>query len=119
MQVPRHDPTSSYAQGLEGKEISLSSSRGRKTSLTSPFIDQALALKFRLLSIGFTSARSDDECNGDIASTDLDVVFHNARHLSCPIWRTLALDAPADASTLRSVSSYPSSTSQRIEAAYG
>jgi len=81
--------------------------------------NQALALKFRLLSIGFTSARSDDECNGDIASTDLDVVFHNARHLSCPIWRTLALDAPADASTLRSVSSYPSSTSQRIEAAYG
>src|SRR5215831_18136500 len=35
---------SSYAQGLEGKEISLPSSRGRKTSLTSPLIDQAIAL---------------------------------------------------------------------------
>jgi len=34
--------TSSHAQGLEGKEISSPSSRGRKMSLTSPLIDQAL-----------------------------------------------------------------------------
>ena len=31
---------SSHAQGLEGKEISSPSSRGRKMSLTSPLIDQ-------------------------------------------------------------------------------
>jgi len=37
--------TSSHAQGLEGKEISSPSSRGRKMSLTSPLIDQAIALK--------------------------------------------------------------------------
>jgi len=31
-----------HAPGLEGKEISSPSSRGRKMSLTSPLIDQAL-----------------------------------------------------------------------------
>src|ERR1700747_2189027 len=34
---------SSHAQGLEDKEISSPSSRGRKMSLTSPLIEQALA----------------------------------------------------------------------------
>jgi hypothetical protein len=43
MQDPRHDPNaSSSAQGLEGKEISSPSGRGRKMSLTSPLIDQAI-----------------------------------------------------------------------------
>jgi hypothetical protein len=36
--------SSSHAQGLEGKEISSPSGRGRKMSLTSPLIEQALAL---------------------------------------------------------------------------
>jgi hypothetical protein len=35
--------TSSHAQGLKGKEIPSPSSRGRKMSLTSPLIDQAIA----------------------------------------------------------------------------
>jgi hypothetical protein len=34
-----------HAQGLEGKEISSPSGRGRKMSLTSPLIDQAITLK--------------------------------------------------------------------------
>ena len=42
---PARPDLSSHAQGLEGKEISSPSSRGRKTSLTSPLIDQAIALK--------------------------------------------------------------------------
>ena len=33
--------------------------------------NQAIALKFRLLSIGFTSARSDDERNRDVSLTDI------------------------------------------------
>jgi len=33
----------SHAQGLEGKEISSPSGRGRKMSLTSPLIDQDFA----------------------------------------------------------------------------
>src|ERR1700746_1147794 len=44
---------SSHAQGLEDKEISSPSSRGRKMSLTSPLIDQAFTLK--------TSARGVNE----------------------------------------------------------
>ena len=39
-----HDPNAlSRAQGLEGKEISSPSGRGRKISLTSPLIDQAIS----------------------------------------------------------------------------
>jgi hypothetical protein len=36
--------------------------------LTSPLIDQALALKFDSFSTSFTSARSDIECNGDVSA---------------------------------------------------
>jgi hypothetical protein len=36
---------SSHAQGLEGKKTSSPSNRGRNMSLTSPLIDQAIALK--------------------------------------------------------------------------
>jgi hypothetical protein len=35
-------------------------------SLTSPLIDQAIELKFRLLSFEFTLVRSEDERNSDI-----------------------------------------------------
>jgi hypothetical protein len=35
--------------------------------LTSPYIDQALTLKFRLLSIRFTSVSLDDERNRDVS----------------------------------------------------
>ena len=44
MQDPRHDQTPHSRTGLEGKEISSPSSQGRKMSLTSPLIDQALTL---------------------------------------------------------------------------
>jgi len=37
-------------------------------SLTSPLIDQAISLKFRLLSIQFTIVRSEDEPNQDFWS---------------------------------------------------
>src|SRR5262245_38516613 len=48
MQDPRHDPTPRLThRGLEGKEISSPSSRGRKMSLTSPLIDQAFTLKIQ------------------------------------------------------------------------
>jgi hypothetical protein len=42
MQDPRHDPVS--RTGLEGKEISSPSGRGRKMPLTFPLIDPALSL---------------------------------------------------------------------------
>ena len=48
-------PTSSRAQGLEGKEISSPSGRGRKMSLTSPLIDQA----FTLIDLGRASPLLD------------------------------------------------------------
>ena len=43
MQDPQNDPTPPLTYGLEGKEIPSPSGRGRKMSLTSPLIDQALA----------------------------------------------------------------------------
>ena len=45
MQDPQNDPTPPLTYGLEGKEIPSPSGRGRKMSLTSPLIEQALALK--------------------------------------------------------------------------
>jgi len=44
MQDSWHDPTPFHPQGLEGKEISSPSGRRRKMSLTSPLIEQAIAL---------------------------------------------------------------------------
>jgi len=48
---------SSHAQGLEGKEISSPSSRGRKMSLTSPLIDQAIAQACAFYSLFCVSMR--------------------------------------------------------------
>ena len=56
--------------GLEVKQLFATSGRGRIFSLTSPFIDQAVTLKFQLLSIRFVSDQSDGECNGDISTID-------------------------------------------------
>ena len=51
------EPNSSpYARGLEGKKMSLLPVEGEKLSLTSPLIDQALALKTRRL--GSMSAKA-------------------------------------------------------------
>ena len=36
---------------------------GETFFLTFPFIEQAIALKFRFVTIQFKSTRSDDECN--------------------------------------------------------
>jgi len=44
MQDPQNDPTPPLTYGLEGKEIPSPSGRGRKMSLTSPLIDQAIVL---------------------------------------------------------------------------
>ena len=45
MQYPQHDLTPRLThQGLEAKEISSPSGRGRKLPLTSPLIDQAISL---------------------------------------------------------------------------
>ena len=51
------------SHGAERQGTSSPSSRGRKMSLTSPLIDQAIALKFQFVSIRFTSDQSDGECN--------------------------------------------------------
>src|SRR5215831_5216507 len=48
------------------------------------FCNQAMSLKFRLLSVAFTSARSDDKCNRDISPSIVVFVidFHSRVDLS-------------------------------------
>jgi hypothetical protein len=55
-------------QGLEVKDALSPSGRGRKMSLTFPLIDQAITLKFRLLSIRFTAVSLDDERYDDVST---------------------------------------------------
>jgi hypothetical protein len=55
--------SSSHAQGLEGKEISSPSGRGRKMSLTSPLIEQALAQACAI----YSPQKPGHECYGDIS----------------------------------------------------
>src|SRR5215470_12707259 len=57
-------------RGWKSSNSSPLSVGGELFPLTSPFIEQALTLKFRLRSISFISARSDDECNGDLSPVD-------------------------------------------------
>jgi len=57
--------TSSHAQGLKGKETSSPSSRGRKMSLTSPLIDQAITPACAVSSPFFEVC----ECYGDFSPT--------------------------------------------------
>jgi len=58
----------SARRGLEVKLSFLLPVEGEIFFLTSPFIEQAITLKFRSLSIHFTWVRLDDECNGDFAT---------------------------------------------------
>src|SRR5262249_60744403 len=64
-------------RGWKSSNSSPLSVGGELFPLTSPFIEQAISLKFRLLPICFTSTRSDDECNGDV-STTISLPFQNS-----------------------------------------
>src|SRR5215467_8613672 len=55
---------------------------------------QALTLKFRLLSIGFTSARSDDECNGDIAQVDPTTLALVCLSIKCYVASRFCITGP-------------------------
>jgi hypothetical protein len=54
-------------KGLDAANHNRASGAGRRMFLTSPLIEQGLTVKFRLLSIRFTSVSLDDERYGDFA----------------------------------------------------
>lgn len=68
--------------GLHAATIIVGDGQRMDKGLEIEFVEtKAIALKFRLLSIQFTSIRSDDECNGDVSPTLSRFSFERSRRL--------------------------------------